>query len=90
MVRARIRLDTTVAVANFVRLINSDGTLNKYIIEDKTGKYRIHARSYLGVIYASAEFGDHMYLVNETEDGYFPAFINQFRHPGDDGNNIHS
>jgi len=53
------------------------------------GKHRVNARSYLGMIYASAEFGDHMFLVNETEDGVFPAFINSYRHPGEDGNFIH-
>ena len=90
MVRARIRLDTMNEVANFVRQLNTDGSINKYVVEDLEGKHRVNARSYLGMIYASAEFGEHMYFVNETEDGVFPAFINSYRHPGDDGNYIHN
>ena len=89
MVRARIRLDTMASVADFVRQLNSDGSVYKYTVEDFEGKHRVNARSYLGMIYASAEFGEHMYFVNETDDGMFPAFINEFRHPGDDGNFIH-
>ena len=89
MIRARIRLDTTKDVNNFVIKMNSDGTINHYVVENLDGSHRVNARSYLGMIYASAEFGDYLYLINETEDGYFPAFINEFRHPGDDGNYIH-
>jgi hypothetical protein len=61
----------------------------RYSVEDAEGIHRVSARSYLGMIYASAEFGDYMYLMNETEDGYFPNFVNDFRHPGEDGNSIH-
>lgn len=89
MIRARIRLDLMSEVADFVRQLNADGSINKYVVEDLEGKHRVNARSYLGMIYASAEFGDHMFLVNETEDGVFPAFINNYRHPGEDGNFIH-
>ena len=88
--RVRIRLDTVGSVNDFVRRLNSDGTTNKYIVESMTGKHRVDARSYLGMIYASAEFGDHLYLINETEDGVFPAWVNEFRHPGEDGNFIHN
>jgi hypothetical protein len=89
MMRAKIRLDTMTEVADFVRQLNSDGSINKYTIENEAGNHRVNARSYLGVIYASAEFGDGMYLVNETEDGVFPAFINAYRNTGNDGNFIH-
>ncbi len=89
MMRAKIRIDTVSDVSNFVREINSDGSINKYIVENEKGTHRVNARSYLGMIYASAEFGDGMYLVNETEDGHFPAFINKWRHTGEDGNFIH-
>ncbi len=89
MMRARIRLDLMSEVADFVRQLNTDGSINKYICEDFEGTHRVNARSYLGMLYASAEFGDYMFLVNETEDGVFPAFINSYRHPGEDGNFIH-
>ena len=89
MVRARIRLDTTKEVTAFVQQMNSDGSVMKYVVEDFDGTHRVSARSYLGMIYASAEFGDHIYLVNDTDDGYFPHFVDDFRHPGDDSASIH-
>lgn len=91
MTRTKIRLETNSAVTNFVRMLNSDGSIDKYIIEDEEGTHRVNARSYLGVVYASAEFADNMYLVNETEDGKFPTFLYQFMPLSEsDGNYIHS
>lgn len=90
MIKARIRLDTIKEVTSFVKEMNSDGSITKYVVEDKDGIHRINARSYLGMVYASAEFGDYMYLVNETEDGVFPAFVDKYRHPGEDGEFIHN
>lgn len=79
MVRAKIRLDTNKSVMAFVQAINSDGSIDKYVITDFDGIHCVSARSYLGVLYASSEFGDNMYLVNLTEDGKFPHFIDEFR-----------
>ena len=90
MIRARIRLDTTKGVDTFVRLLNSDGSAMHYTAEDFEGKQRVNARSFLGMVYASAEFGDYIYLVNETEDGIFPSFVDDFRPLGEDGNSIHN
>lgn len=91
MVRARIRLETSATVNDFVRELNSDGTINKYTIENEDGSYRVNARSYLGVLYASAEFKGVLYLVNETNDDPFPAFIDKYRPLSDnDGDYIHN
>ena len=91
MTRTRIRLETTSDVTKFVQQLNSDGSIDKYAVEDESGKHRVNARSYLGMIYASAEFEGHTYLVNETEDGKFPHFIYDFMPLSDnDGNYIHS
>lgn len=90
MVRAKIRLNTNKEVMNFVQEMNSDGTINKYIVEDFEGVHRVGARSFLGMMYASSEFNDNMYLVNETMDGYFPSFVDKYRHPGEDGNYTHN
>lgn len=79
MVRAHIRINTTQEATEFVRQINSDGSINKYIITDNAGTYRANARSMLGVIYAMTDFADEMYLVNETEDGMFPSTIDKYR-----------
>ena len=91
MTRTKIRLETNSEVTNFVRLLNSDGSIDKYIVEDESSTCRVGARSYLGMLYASSEFADNMYLVNETEDGKFPTFIYQFMPLSEsDGNYIHS
>ena len=91
MTRTKIRLETNSEVTNFVRMLNSDGSIDKYIIEDEESTHRVDARSYLGVVYASAEFADNMYLINETEDGKFPGFLYQFMPLStSDGNYIHS
>lgn len=79
MIRAHIRINTTQEAADFVQRINADGTVNKYVITDNNGIYRANARSLLGVIYAMSDFNNHMYLVNETEDGVFPNVVDQYR-----------
>lgn len=90
MIRTRIRLETNKDVTDFVSKLNSDGSIDKYVVEDESGRHRVNARSYLGMIYASAEFAGRMYLVNETEDGKFPTFIYAFQPLSDnDGNYIH-
>lgn len=91
MIRTKIRLETNKDVTAFVQQLNTDGSIDKYVVEDINGHRRVNARSYLGMIYASAEFADNMFLVNETEDGKFPHFIYDFMPlSGDDGNYIHS
>ena len=91
MIRTKIRLETNKEVTSFVSQINGDGSIDKYIVENESGTHRVSARSFLGMIYASAEFADNMYLVNETEDGKFPTFIYQFQPlSNNDGNYIHS
>ena len=77
--RAHIRLNTVNEAHNFVMAINSDGTTNKYIIEDFDGIHRADARSLLGVIYSMTDFNDEMYFVNESVDGSFPSFIDAYR-----------
>lgn len=78
-IRAHIRLNGTKESSEFVSQLNSDSSVNRYTIEDSTGKERVNARSLFGVIYALSEFSDDMYLVNETVDGEFPGFIDEYR-----------
>lgn len=78
-IRARILIESSAQAEDFVKNLNSDGTVNKYHIEDASGSYKVNARSMLGVMYASAEFSNEMYLVNDTEDGVFPSFVNSYR-----------
>ena len=39
----------------------------------------VNARSFLGVLYMSAEYNDNLFLVNDTEDGKFPFFVDKYR-----------
>jgi hypothetical protein len=90
MTRTKIRLETNKEVMAFVSQLNTDGSIDKYVVEDAEGRHRVNARSYLGMLYASAEFAGNMFLVNETEDGKFPAFIYDFMPISEnDGNYIH-
>ena len=79
MIRAHIRFNTTTEAAEFVQMLNSDGSTTKYTLVDDTGTYRTNARSLLGVIYAMTDFNDNMYFINETEDGVFPGAIDKYR-----------
>lgn len=78
MIRANLTLDTATEIAEFVSILNSDGTISKYSLENFDGSYTVNARSYLGVLYATAEFGN-LYLVNNDMDGVFPNGIDKFR-----------
>lgn len=77
--RAQIRLTTTAEANSFVASLNGDGSVDKYSIENFDGTSRVNARSLLGVLYAMVEHQDKMFLVNETRDGRFPAFVNDYR-----------
>lgn len=77
--RTHIRINGTVEATNFVSQLNADGTADKYIIEDFKGVQRANARSLLGVIYAMSDFNDEMYLVNLTNNGVYPSFIDNLR-----------
>lgn len=91
MTRTKIRLETNKEVTAFVQKLNTDGSIDKYIVEDAEGRHRVNARSYLGMVYASAEFAGNMFLVNETEDGKFPTFVYEFMPLSEnDGISIHS
>lgn len=79
MVRAHIRLNTTIEATQFVSDLNTDGTSTKYTIENYTGGYKVNARSLLGVIYMMSEYNDTCFFVNETEDGVFPSSIDKYR-----------
>ena len=77
--RAHIRLNTMKEIKNFVQSLNSDGTADRYTIENANGSLRINARSLEGVIYAAIDYNDDTYLVNETNDGVYPSGIDDYR-----------
>ena len=77
--RAHIHFETNEEATKFVMELNSDGTVNKYVLEDFDATSRVNARSLIGVLYAMAEHGNDIYLVNTTTDGYFPSFVDKYR-----------
>lgn len=77
--RTHIRLMTMKDIKNFVELLNTDGTADRYTIENTSGSLRINARSLEGVIYAAIDYNDETYLVNETNNGVYPSGIDGYR-----------
>ena len=78
--RAKLCLDTVADANAFVKEINSDGSTEKWMLENFEGNYRVSARSLLGVIYAVTEWSGEIYLVDETqEEREFPSFIDKYR-----------
>ena len=77
--RTHIRLMTMKDIKNFVELLNTDGTADRYTIENTSGSLRINARSLEGVIYAAIDYNDETYLVNETNAGVYPSGIDEYR-----------
>ena len=76
--RAKIRLITNQDAIDFVSTINSDGTVNKFSLENFDRSYRVNARSLLGVLYFITEHGDDTYLVNDNGE-QIPSSIDKFR-----------
>lgn len=78
-IRAHIQILTNQEAIQFVSALNSDGSTTRYTLESFDGQHRVNARSLLGVLYFSTEYADDTYLVNETHNGEFPSWIDQFR-----------
>lgn len=77
--RTHIRILTQKQAAEFVSLLNADGTTDKYILETADLEYCVDARSLLGVLYFIAEHNDDTYLVNRTHDGVYPGGVTMFQ-----------
>ena len=78
-IRAHIRLNKAKDVEDFIRSINSDGTTNKYILENFDSTHIVDARSYLGALYFAVEHADDTFLVNLSEEGEIPFFVDKYR-----------
>lgn len=75
-VRARIRINTMSEKNEFQAHL--DMASDHFYIEDFTATRRIDPKSNLGMMYAMGEF-ESMFLVNETNDGFFPDFVDKYR-----------
>lgn len=74
--RAHIRLNNQTEAMNFVRILSEHK--DEFSIEDFNGSHRVNAKSILGVMYASTDFNDEMFLVNDF-NGEIPNSIDVFR-----------
>lgn len=57
------------------------------ILTDETGKYRVNAKSILGCLVASADWGDTIWV--ESENDYYSDFEKWIIDQADDAANIH-
>lgn len=74
--RAHIRLNNQTEAMNFVQILSEHK--DEFSIEDFNGSHRVNAKSILGVMYASMDFNDEMFLVNDS-NGEIPNSIDVFR-----------
>lgn len=75
--RAHIRLNSQNEVISFIQELSK--CEDEYSIENKQGAHRVNAKSVIGVMYTMMDFPDDMYLVNDTTDGFIPAFVDAYR-----------
>lgn len=75
--RAHIRLTSQAEVMQFVQCLSRSDDV--FSIENKDGSRRIDAKSVLGVLYFTFDLQDEMFLVNESNNGLIPTFVDQFR-----------
>lgn len=75
--RAHIRLTSQAEVMSFVQQLTS--CPDRFSIESRDATRCIDAKSILGVMYFTFDLQDEMFLVNETNDGVIPSFVDQFR-----------
>lgn len=54
--RNKIRLDTSSDVRDFIKVVDDIPSDVKITVSDATGDYTVNGRSFLGLLYASAEF----------------------------------
>lgn len=75
--RAHIRLTSQAEVMEFIQGLSRYE--DAFSIECRSGLHRANAKSVIGVMYTMFDFPDEMYLVNDTNDGVIPGFVDQYR-----------
>ena len=76
-IRAHIRLNSQAEVIAFIEALCKFE--DSYSIENGNGKHRVNAKSVIGVMYTMLEFPEQLYLVNDTNDGFIPPFVDAYR-----------
>lgn len=77
--RTELELVTATDAQKLCSVLNSDGTADKYVLENYDGTYRLNPRSYMQIICAIMEFPDGIFLVNDTHNGVYPAGVDEYR-----------
>ena len=77
--RAHIRLMSQAEVMEFIQGLSKFE--DAFSIETRSGMHRVNAKSVIGVMYTMFDYSEELYLVNDTNDGMIPAFVDQFRMP---------
>ena len=78
-IRAHIRLNSQAEVMTFIQGLSKFN--DNFTIENRNGVHRVNAKSVIGVMYTMFDFPEEMYLVNDTRDGFIPAFVDDYRMP---------
>lgn len=78
-IRAHIRLSSQAEVMTFIQGLSKFN--DNFTIENRNGVHRVNAKSVIGVMYTMFDFPEEMYLVNDTRDGFIPAFVDDYRMP---------
>ena len=78
-IRAHIRLSSQAEVMTFIQNLSKFN--DNFSIENHTGSHRVNAKSVIGVMYTMFDFPEEMFLVNDTRDGFIPAFVDSYRMP---------
>lgn len=77
--RAHIRLNNQAEVISFIQeLCKFEDTFS---IENASGNHRVNAKSVIGVMFTMYDFPEDMYLVNDTNNGRIPSFVDAYRLP---------
>ena len=77
--RAHIRLSSQAEVMAFVQGLCKFE--DSFSIESRSGLHRINAKSVIGVMYTMLDFPEELYLVNDTNNGFIPSFVDAYRIP---------
>ena len=77
--RAHIRLMSQAEVMEFIQGLSKFE--DAFSIETRSGMHRVNAKSVIGVMCTMFDYSEELYLVNDTNDGMIPAFVDQFRMP---------
>ena len=69
-------------IKNYLHLPKSvigDKTESEYILENFDSTHVVDARSYLGALYFAVDHADDTFLVNLSEEGKIPFFVDKYR-----------